>query len=620
MRKRLDSKMIKARALFSLMMLMALVGLAMAKVEVIVDAKDGEVISGEKVFTVRVKAESSVNSVEFYVNDELKDTDGSTPYEFRMDTVPMDEGPVKVKFSAYTENGESASTTLNLKIDNGVAKGFDFHLNNARQLVSERKFDAAILAGRVALKIKKGDNQARLVMARAWFGLGVMDTAQKFCEDVMISDPNNVEALELVAGIALQRAFNITASGGDNPDQALAAIQSALQRAVNARTKVLSDQLDKFGPVNDANRMRYVDTALRTGRYGLVIEQLAPIVRRDPKNTAATNRLVLAMMRGSRLRDLPSVMQNYIKYGEPDAAGFALRAIFLEITSAPRDEVDNAEREAVLNDSEDLGVRSAQAFLALRRGNTQVLRQVASNLAKDESQNPITNYYLTTVFFLTGNSEEARIRFERAALAEPAFYDLYVERANQALLRGQQPNTETRVRDYQRKVARVFFESALLAKADSFEALTGLAALDLLENKPADAVRRARAAASAGPEYAAAQYLLNAAITLEIGRLRNAVNKNAVDVGLLTDQVNAARRNNETTKLQDLSKQLDKLLEDGRAFSKALDQAEREARTALEASYRLDKINLDGRGTPTPEMAWGYFRQFGRTPLIMLGN
>lgn len=598
-------------------LVLALAGASFAKVEVIVDAKNGDKISGERVFKVLVKSDNSINNVEFYLGGELKDTDGSTPYEFHVDTIALPEGPLKLKFSAYADTGESGSTSLEITVDNGLAQGLDFHIAKAQAALNDSKFDEAIASGRVALKIKPGDKNARMIMARAWFGKGVLDNAQKFGEDILLTDPENSQALDLLSAVGLQRAFKATATASGNTDQVLNIIRGALKRAVESRVKVLDQTLEKFGPITEANRLQYAEVAMRAGRYSLAIDQLLPVVRRDPKNTAYTNRLILAMMRAQRYKDLVLVMQNYSRYGEPDAAGYALKAIYLEITGANRELVDAAEREAVLNDGEDLAVRSAQAFIALRRGNTNVLKQIAISLAKDEGQRAETNYYLSTVSFFLGDSETARIRFERATLTEPALYDIYVEKANQALWRASQPGVETSVRDYQRKVARVYFETALVAKADSFEALTGLAIINMMENKSAEAVSMARAAAGAGPEYPAAQYLLNAAISLDLARIRNALNKNTIDVAAKDGQIKDARERGEVDKALEFSKQLLKLQEDGRALTKAQDIFLKEAAAALQASYKLDHVNLDGRGTPTAELAWRYFRQYGRTPLLI---
>src|SRR5579871_2515772 len=90
------------------------------KLSLSVNEHDGDTIAGETHFVVKVQSKNPVTQVEFYVGSELRDTDPSTPYEFTLDTLGEPDGNIKVKFTAYTAEGENASQTLNLKIDNGI--------------------------------------------------------------------------------------------------------------------------------------------------------------------------------------------------------------------------------------------------------------------------------------------------------------------------------------------------------------------------------------------------------------------------------------------------------------------------------------------------------------------
>ncbi|MEZ5162384.1 MAG: Ig-like domain-containing protein [Fimbriimonadaceae bacterium] len=48
---------------------------------------DGQAIAGTFQFEVRVQSEALVTNVEFYVGDDLRSTDSSTPYNFMLDTL-----------------------------------------------------------------------------------------------------------------------------------------------------------------------------------------------------------------------------------------------------------------------------------------------------------------------------------------------------------------------------------------------------------------------------------------------------------------------------------------------------------------------------------------------------
>lgn len=527
-------------------------------VKVTVNIGDKSTISGQASFRVSVQSKNAVNQVEFYVGDDLRATDDSTPYEFPLDTIAEKEGPIRVKFSAFTSEGDRGEKVLELNIDNQLDKGADFHVERAKECVANSKWDDAIAAGRVALKAKEKYLPAQIVMARANLGKGVFDAAQKFIDDALGQDPNNPEILQLASAIRLKAAFMTLNHGGDKSETAKA-IKQALLAAVQARSTYLNNALEKFGSVTDANRMAYVDTAILAHRYSRAIDALAPVWKKDFKNTAVANRLLYAQLRSSRLSDAAQTIADYEKFGSVDAYGNALRAIFYNRVGKT-DQSNDAEREAILSDSQDLGVRTTQAFLALIRQNKTALAQISGDLAKDEGNRPIVNYYLSTILFVNGYFEESQNAFQKAAMSDPANYDMFIEAGNQAVVLANQPSAKSDDKKLQMAAARAYFEVALTARPDSFEALTGLAVLDLMDGKTEDAARRARAATAASKEYAAGHYALSAAL----GTMGNS----------------------------------------------------QEAIKSADVAGKLDDANLGGRGIPTVMQVWQYFYRYGRMPLI----
>lgn len=545
----------------------AMAALSFAAITINVDTKDGDAISGEKTFKVTVIADHNVTKVEFYVNDDLRDQDDSTPYEFKLDTLAEKEGDIKVKFAAYTSEAESATKVLTLKVDNGLGKDPSWHVDKAMEYLTDSKWDDAIASARAALKVKPDYNPARIAMARAYFGKRVYDQAQKFAEDALASEPKNAGALELLSAINLQKAFNtFSRATGDRTDT-LKIIGDALKMAVKSRRSILDEQLEAFGAVNDANRLQYVDLAIRAQRYSLAIDQLAPVFRKDTRQPDVANRLLYAQMRTSRMKDAFTTMQEYAKGNMMDGYGNALIAI-LQQQAGNIEKSQEAEKEALLNDPENLGVRTAQAYLALKRGSTSALSKIATQLGQTEGQRADVLYYLSTVNYQLGNLDVAAEQFQQCVLADPTNYDMFIERSNEAMavsFRGDATkDDEARKADrkYQQLVARAFLEAALEAKPESFEALTGLGLLNLLEGKNEDAVRLTTAATKAGPEYAAAHYAQAAAL--------GALNRDA------------------------------------------------EATKSMALAGKWDKANLDGLSIPSGIKAWQYFQRHGRTPLIAL--
>lgn len=544
--------------MISQLIALAVLGLSAAPTQINVNANDGDVVSGEKTFRVTVQSDSPVVQVEFYVGDALRENDTSTPYEFKVDTLGFDDGEVKVAFVAHTQEGNPARKALTLRVDNGLSKGADFHVQKAQDALAVSNWDEAIFAARVALKIKAGYEPARLAMARAYMGKGVLDSAQRYAEDVLAEKPDNIEALEMLSVISLQQAFNTYNRGGDR-NQTITTIQNALKAAVTNRRKSLEASLDKLQPVTDANQLRYADMAIEASRYSAAINALLPTLRKDNTANAIANRVAYAQLRAGRITDARSTLNDVVKFGGLDAYGYALMAVVESHLGSPTGS-DDMMREAILSDAEDLGVRTAQAYIALRRNNAGVLSRLAADLARDQGGSSIVNTYLCALSFKLNRYDDSRKYFERAVLAEPTNYDAYIERANNAMAMSQSANLSDTDKGHELRMARVLFETALLCKEDSFEALTGLALAAMRQGKNDEGLRFARAATAAGPQYAAGWFTLAA----------------------------AQAANNQAT----------------------------EAAVSTRKAGTLDQPNLEGRQVPNADMAWRYFTQMGRTPLM----
>lgn len=578
----------------------AIAFLAFQAVSLDVNVKEGESIAAEKTIVVKVTSKNPVNQVEFYVGDDLRETDSSSPYEFKFDALAENEGPVKLKFAAYTTEGESASKTITIKVDNMLGLGADAHVAKANESLTQSKWDAAILEARIALKAKPGFNPARLALSRAYLGKGVYDQAQKFAEDAIAADPNYSEASDLLTAINLKRGFNTFYRGGEalsaaaNKDT-LNVIGTALKSAVKTRKKVLDDAFDKLTAPTDATLKAYSDSAIRAGRYSAAIQALTPAFRSDTRKNDLADRLAFAQMRAGRFNDAILTLNENNRQGGLDAYGFALAGV-LKTLAGDYSAADDMMRQAVLSDSEDLGVRTAQAFIAVQRDRTDTLRQLATALAKDEGQRPEVNFYLSTVYSKMGEYAASRDAFERAALAEPALAELYVLRGNESLALLHSGRLDENQNGYHIAAARMFYETALEGRPEAAEALTGIALVSLLEKKPADAVRFATAATQAAPGYAAGYYV-----------------KSAACLALETDLRAAAERILRTPKdgvlTAEQRTQMRQLQDDANRYGK-------EAQTANDTAGKLDSVNLQGRELPKDKPAYEYFAKYGRVPLI----
>lgn len=531
------------------------------------DVANGDRLEGERTITVTVVSDALVTQVEFYVNGRLRETDRSRPYEFFLDALTEDEGDIELAFEAYAADGTNAKLTVRAVIDNGLELGLDHHLEAAQDALSDANWDEAIHHGRVALKIDPQNAPANIVMARANLGKGVLDLAQKFAIEARELDPNNRAVADVYAGITLRVAFDALATGTDRMEL-IETVHDAITTAAGIRRETMDQMVEEFGQPNDDNLLQYADLLISAHRYSLVIQTLRPVFEADQENSEVANRLVYAMIRAGRIRDAAQTFRLYERFGYMDGYAYALRAILEQYAGETQASLD-AEREALLSDPAGRGVRSAQAYLALARGNVNALSQLVSSLAQSDDQSPITNYYLAATQFSLRDYNESRRASRIALLADPLMYDMYIEHANQSIYFALEANLPTREREHQLMFARAYAEGALAARQESFEALTALCLIETMLGNYSAAIGYGRGAIAAGPQYGPAFYALAGA--LDASRANVPVGEQQ---GVLT-----------------------------------------EARSILQRGIEIDE-NLRGRQIPSPEIAWQYFYANGRIPLV----
>lgn len=531
-----------------------------ADVKLTVNAQAGQAIKGSHSFRATAQSTKLVTSVEFYVNDSLRGTDESTPYEFSIDTLQEDDGPIKVRFDAYTEDGDKGTITLNLKVDNGVALGLAHHLEKGTNALIEQKWDDAILSGRVALKVDENSVDAKAILARANYGKGVRDLAQKYLEDVLAVQPNNSQAILLLSAIQIDLAFDTVASNAGNRSEAIGLISSSLKRAAEGRAKTLSLALDAIPASTPAADPARIAAMLEAARYNQVVQALTPLAEGDRPSAQVMNSIIYALIRNGQFKRAAVLMGRYERSGAPDGYGYALKAILMQYAGLEQQAKD-AEKEALLADPTSPAVKTAQAYLALKRGETKAFSQLAQDLGQSEAPAHISGYFVSTLLLSAGEFQQSLDAIRAALKSEPAAYDIYIERANQIVAYSfTQGMGSDEVRN-QRLIAIAFLEAALAIKPESFEALTSLSLINGLNGDHAKAVSFGQAASKAGPEYGPGWFALSAA---------------------LNGQRSPAGQ----------------------------------AKAALDKAAEVDPFNFRGRTIPDYLQAWRYYALHGRLPLM----
>jgi tetratricopeptide (TPR) repeat protein len=488
---------------------LAVAASALAKIEITSSVKSGDKIAGTVDVKVTVSADSTVNSVEFYVNGELRSTDTSTPYTYTLDTMPEKEGALKLTIGAYTSAGESKKVDLALTVDNGVSLGAKFHVDNAVKFLQVSKWDEALQAARVALKADENSADAKIAMARAYMGKQEFDKAQQWAEDAMITK-ESVQVHELLAVINADRAFSIISRSGDRGD-ALKNIVTALKAAVTQKKASVDKQLAELGPITDTNRLQVVDLLMQKHDYSAARRALLPKFNEGTPALKIGNRLIYATFRSGRIDESFRLMELMRKKEVMDSTTYALDAA-LRAYYRHWDLAESAIRDGGFDDPNNPALISSAAYVALMQGNkaaagSQVRRMLDKNV--DDSA---ALYFTQTLMFFTGQYSEARRYFHKAIVKDPLTFESFIERGYEALAIVQNPPAGfEKDKPIVLEQALAFFQLAQEVKADSAAALNGIALAKLYQGKGAEALVSAKAAAAAGPEFPWTHYTLAAA-------------------------------------------------------------------------------------------------------------
>lgn len=544
----------------AILVLMALAGSASvwaADLKISTNLKEGDRLAGIVELSVTVEAAVSLNQVEFYVGDQLRSTDTSTPYSLRLDTVAEKEGPLMVEIAAFASDGSSKRLKMNFVVDNQLGKGAGFHLENARKYLNNSKWDDSILASRVALKADENSVGARIMLGRAYLGKGVLDEAQKWSEDAMLLD-ENPDTCELVSAVHIERAFKFTASSADKKE-ILKQVINDFTAAINTKHKANELRIKALGAETDANRMKLVDLYLANNEYGSAIRLLRKDYKELDPDIAIAGRLMYACMRSGRMQEAGKISLNVEKRSARDAVVWSLTSAIYAYNRF-FDKSADALKQAILSDSDSPAVMTAAAFSAVRKSDKKAMAGQITQMLSKNITDPEVYYYLSILQYSMGDLIGSRDNFKKAVTQNPLLTDAYIQRGYDALNQALTPAFSSD-KEYLLEMALGYMDLARLCKPDSPEALNGSALVLMNMNKDKEALAMAQGAAGAGPEYPWAHFTLAAAL-----------NKN---------------RNSSA------------------------------AVKAVDVAGKLDEPVLSGRGIPTVAEALTYTMRHGRLPLII---
>jgi tetratricopeptide (TPR) repeat protein len=477
---------------------------ARADITINLNAKDGDVISGEFKLVATCVSDSTVTQVEFYLDDNLVNTDSSTPYEHKIDTIVEREGEHKLVVSAYAENGESKSTELTLTVDNKVGLGAAHHTQEGEEALRQRGFDKAMISARVALKADKQYAPAMVVLGRAYLGKGVYDEAQLYLEDALALDETNAFAWDQLAQVHVQRAIAFRASS-DDLDQALKDEKEAYVAAIAARRRALQERLKAVGEPTADNLNRRLDLLVQLGDYGQARSILLGLTKTDRTNVPLLNKLIFTELRRGTRVEAKKAFDDLVRKELANGSTYALGAV-LALVSGDEALMKERIQQAIKLDRKSLTVQLCHAYVTLERGGTTA-GKIAAELVDSGYSDPEIHYYLGRVYYKLQDYERSRREYEAALVQDPMLSDVYVARGLESLARSVQAGGDA---ERQNKLARNFFEIALAAKPESPGGLVGMALALAYAGDDKEAYKYANGASVVGAESAWVNYVCSA--------------------------------------------------------------------------------------------------------------
>ncbi len=368
--------------------------------------------------TITVKATTpggeGVEKVEFYVDDKLRGTDSSTPYEIEWDTLSDSEGAHILRAVAFDAKGNTSSAKINVTVDNDLGKGAEAHAETALAALKDGNVDSAARFARRALKIEP----ANLSAARAYSGVlrqrGQIGEALNTLEKATLADNDTAIRLDL---IALHMAHADAADSTEDFLKDAASAMDLFKKVQDIRAAAAGADATAKGDILFGSR-NWIGAIQSYQKCGA--SEDAPI--------ACVNRMVLAMIMANRPRDAASTARSAIRAKHGDASTQALLGVI-----ALNDHNFTKARELVQDGVENRNLPSlivaGYADLAMKR--TKKAREEAEQavaIAPDSADVQLLRAYLLP------DAQDARKALVRSMELNPLLAEAYVQRGFQIML------------------------------------------------------------------------------------------------------------------------------------------------------------------------------------------
>lgn len=302
-------------------------GVAHANIQIILEKKDGDKISDVTTIVAKALSNDGIDKVEFRVDDQLKNTDSSTPYTYDWDTIADTEGEHTLSVTAYDSNGVSKRVTVKLIIDNDIAGGATGNLEKARTALADKDYEATV----------------------------------RLCRRVLKGDAMNVEGARLLAGAyslkkdwnravaALEKVPTIEESLAGMKDMAYYRIQRALmpENAANffndfvkvdeTRHKIGTLMVKSAIKKSATDSIAIGDALYNSGRFAEAVAEYQKVGSKEDSPKPAIARLALAYIAVGQYDQAQRLIRPIIRAKKDDANLRAVYALSLLHTRQPEE-------------------------------------------------------------------------------------------------------------------------------------------------------------------------------------------------------------------------------------------------------------------------------------------
>jgi tetratricopeptide (TPR) repeat protein len=274
--------------------------------------EDGAKVSDIASVTIKASTtdDGGIDKVEFYIDDQLKGADSSTPYEFEWNTLEGTEGAHALKAVAFDAKGNTTTAKINVTVDNELGKGAEAHAQAASAALKEGNVDLAANLARRALKI----DPMNLAAARAYSG--VLRQRGQVAEAVAVLDKATIPDSDIPTREALV-ALHMAAADASN------STESFLQEA-NASIEIYKKLSALRVAAAGTDPVAKGDALVAARNYPAAIAAYEKCGPSDTAPVACANRRVLALILAGQIRDAESNIRTITRAKNADASTKAL--------------------------------------------------------------------------------------------------------------------------------------------------------------------------------------------------------------------------------------------------------------------------------------------------------